>query len=65
MIMASRTTDVDEKKMVYFYLSIYAEEYDDVAIMAINTFLKDCNSSDESIRGLSLRSLCSLKFRGA
>lgn len=65
MVMASNTRDLDEKKMIYFYLGIYAEEYSDVAVMAINTFMKDCSDQDERIRGLSLKSLCSLKFKGA
>lgn len=65
MVMASNTNDVDEKKLIYFYLSIYAEEYSDVAIMAINTFMKDCHSQDYRVRGLSLKSLCGLKFKGA
>ena len=33
--------------------------------MAINTFLKDCNHKDAKIRGLALRSLCSLRFNGS
>jgi len=33
--------------------------------MAINTFLKDCTHKDGKIRGLALRSLCSLRFAGA
>jgi AP-4 complex subunit beta-1 len=65
MVMASNTNDIDEKKLIYFYLGIYAEEYSDVAIMAINTFIKGCSHTDFRIRGLSLKSLCSLKFRGA
>lgn len=32
--------------------------------MAINTFLMDCKSGNGKIRGLALRSLCSLKFEG-
>jgi AP-4 complex subunit beta-1 len=65
MVMASNTNDLDEKKLIYFYLSIYAEEYSDVAVMAINTFMKDCQSKDHRVRGLSLKSLCGLKFKGA
>jgi AP-4 complex subunit beta-1 len=63
--MAANTNEIDQKKLIYFYLGIYAEEYSDVAVMAINTFIKDCEHSDYRIRGLSLKSLCSLKFRGA
>lgn len=65
MILASYTNDLTEKKLIYFYLSIYAEQYPDTALMAVNTFYKDCIHSDYRIRGLSLKSLCNMKFKGA
>lgn len=65
MILAAYTNDITEKKLIYFYLSIYAEKYPDTALMAINTFHKDCLHSDHRIRGLSLKSLCNMKFKGA
>ena len=63
--MASYTNDLIQKKMIYLYLTTYAESHPDLAIMAINTFRKDCQHSDAKIRGLALRNLCSLKFSGA
>lgn len=33
--------------------------------MAINTFIKDCKDKDPKVKGLALRSLCSLRFTGA
>lgn len=33
--------------------------------MAINTFIKDCSDKNPKIKGLALRSLCSLRFSGA
>lgn len=33
--------------------------------MAINTFRKDCGHKEGKIRGLALRSLCSLRFSGS
>jgi AP-4 complex subunit beta-1 len=35
-----------------------------LAILAINTFQMDLNQTNHKIRGLALRSLCSLKFDG-
>ena len=64
MVLASYTNDLTEKKLIFFYLSIYAEQNPEIAIMAVNTFYKDCIHSDPRIRGLSLKSLSSLKFRG-
>lgn len=64
MIKASMTTDVVQKKMIFLFLTTYAEKNQDLVILAINTFLMDCKSSNPRIRGLALRSLCSLRFDG-
>ena len=42
MCMASYTNDLIQKKMIYLYLTTYAESHSELAIMAINTFQKDC-----------------------
>lgn len=65
MCLSSYTNDIIEKKMIYLYLTNYAESNPESAVMAINTFLKDCNHKDGKIRGLALRSLCSLRFAGS
>ena len=65
MCLASYTNDIIEKKMIYLYLTNYAEANPESAVMAINTFLKDCNHKEGKIRGLALRSLCSLRFSGS
>lgn len=49
------------KKMIYFYLTTYAEDNPDLSIMAINTFKKDCKHTSAKIRGLALRNLCSFR----
>jgi AP-4 complex subunit beta-1 len=41
MVKASRTDDLVMKKMIYLYLTTYAESNQELAIMAINTFLMD------------------------
>ena len=60
----SYTKDIISKKMIYFYLINYAETNPSLALMAINSFKKDCEDKDVKIKGLALRSLCSLKFDG-
>jgi len=55
------TTDLVQKKMVYQYLCTYAQAKSDIAILCINTLQKDCNDKDPVVRGLALRSLCSLR----
>lgn len=64
MVKASRTDDIVMKKMIYLYLINYAEQNQDLAILAINTFLMDCKLQKHKIRGLTLRSLCSLRIEG-
>ena len=47
--------------MVFLYIVNYADESES-AILAINTFLRDLKNTNAKIRGLALRSLCSLKY---
>ena len=61
MCRASYLNDEVMKKMIYFYLTTYAEDNSDLAIMAVNTFQKDCKHSSSRVRGLALRNLCSFK----
>jgi len=61
MVKACYTNDIVMKKMVFLYIVNYADEYENGAILAINTFLKDIKNDNPKIRGLALRSLCSLK----
>lgn len=49
------------KKMMYLYLCTYAKQNPDLALMAINQLQKDCKDTDPNVRGLALRSLCSLR----
>lgn len=51
--------------MIFLYLINYSENNSELAIMAINSFLRDLKNKDYRIRGLALRSLCSLRFDGA
>ncbi|KAL8271920.1 hypothetical protein Esti_004044 [Eimeria stiedai] len=61
VVMLSSTTDMVLKKMVYLYLTNYAETNPSLAILAVNTFQKDCGDHDPRLRGLAIRSLCSLR----
>lgn len=65
ILMFSYVNDIICKKMIYFYLTSYYENNEEIAMMALNTFLKDCVSPDAKIKGLALRTLCSLKISSA
>lgn len=64
MVIASATKDLVEKKLVFFYLSIYSSHNADFARMAINTFKKDSTSANPNIRALAIRHLSDLRFKG-
>jgi vesicle coat complex subunit len=62
MMLAIETRDLVIKKMVYLYLCNYATTHPDLAQMCTNTLQKDCGNEDPMVRGLALRSLCSLNL---
>lgn len=46
--------------MIYLFLNNYAKENEEMAMMAVNSMLRDTNDDSPMIRGLALRWLCSL-----
>lgn len=63
VIMVSITKDTVVKKMTNQFLVTYAKQNQDLAILAINTFEKDCRDENPTVRGMALRSLCSLRLK--
>ncbi|CAL0327284.1 unnamed protein product [Lupinus luteus] len=61
MVMCSATSDIVLKKMCYLYVGNYAKGNPDLALLTINFLQRDCKDQDPMIRGLALRSLCSLR----
>ena len=53
--------DVVLKKMLYLYITTYAQHNPDLTLLTINLLTKDCRDQDPTIRGLALRSLCQLR----
>uniref|UniRef100_A0A286XS03 AP complex subunit beta n=1 Tax=Cavia porcellus TaxID=10141 RepID=A0A286XS03_CAVPO len=64
MVKASATVDIVQKKLVYLYMCTYAPLKPDLALLAINTLCKDCSDPNPMVRGLALRSMCSLRLPG-
>mmetsp|Transcript_32785 Transcript_32785/g.83205 ORF Transcript_32785/g.83205 Transcript_32785/m.83205 type:complete len:911 (-) Transcript_32785:492-3224(-) len=54
--------DIVLKKMLYLYITHYASQTPDLALLTINQLHKDCADQDPTVRGLALRSLCSLRL---
>jgi|TARA_B110000977_G_C10850961_1_gene405803 vesicle coat complex subunit len=61
VIMNAHTTDVATKKMLYHYITHYAQANADLALLTVNTLQKDCREEDPVIRGLALRSMASMR----
>ena len=59
---ASDSQDVVLKKSLYLYITTWAAANPELMLLTINMLLKDCGDQDPTIRGLALRSLCSLRI---
>uniref|UniRef100_A0A8C8SG19 AP complex subunit beta n=1 Tax=Pelusios castaneus TaxID=367368 RepID=A0A8C8SG19_9SAUR len=64
MVKAGATADLVQKKLVYLYMGTCAPLQPDLALLAINTLRKDCCDPNPMVRGLALRSMCSLRMPG-
>jgi vesicle coat complex subunit len=52
-----QTDNLELKKLVYLYLMNYAKTQPEMAILAVNTFAKDCNDPNPLIRALAVRTM--------
>lgn len=57
VINCMQTEDMELKKLVYLYLINYAKTQPDLAIMAVNTFVKDSQDPNPLIRALAVRTM--------
>ena len=53
----AQTDDLELKKLVYLYLINYAKTQPDLAIMAVNTFVKDAQDPNPLVRALVVRTM--------
>mmetsp|Transcript_47210 Transcript_47210/g.111313 ORF Transcript_47210/g.111313 Transcript_47210/m.111313 type:complete len:971 (-) Transcript_47210:106-3018(-) len=51
------TPNLEVRKLVYLYLINYAKTQPDLAIMAVNGFVKDCGDANPLIRALAVRTM--------
>lgn len=61
LLQAGATTNLVQKKLVYLYLSNYAETNPELALLTVNTLQKDYQDWNPVVRGLALRTMFSLK----
>ncbi|KAL6772027.1 AP1B1 [Auxenochlorella protothecoides x Auxenochlorella symbiontica] len=57
VVNCMQTEDMELKKLVYLYLINYAKTQPDLAIMAVNTFVKDTQDPNPLIRALAVRTM--------
>ena len=61
MVKCIFTKDLELKKLIYLYLTVYAREQPEASILAVNGFLKDAENADSSIiRALAIRTMSSI-----
>ena len=53
----AQTDDLELKKLVYLYLINYAKTQPDLAIMAVNTVVKDAQDPNPLVRALAVRTM--------
>uniref|UniRef100_A0A3Q3WVN6 Uncharacterized protein n=1 Tax=Mola mola TaxID=94237 RepID=A0A3Q3WVN6_MOLML len=57
VVNCMQTDNLELKKLVYLYLMNYAKSQPDMAIMAVNSFVKDCEDPNPLIRALAVRTM--------
>jgi len=57
VINCIQTDNLELKKLVYLYLINYAKSQPDLALLAVNTFVKDANDANPLIRALAIRTM--------
>ncbi|CAG8518232.1 1593_t:CDS:10 [Funneliformis mosseae] len=62
IVKAASTKDLVQKKLAYMYISVQAEKNVDLVILAVNTFQNDLQNENPFVRGLALRTLCSMRL---
>ncbi|KAL1556856.1 beta-adaptin-like protein C [Salvia divinorum] len=57
VVNCMQTENMELKKLVYLYLTNYAKSQPDLAILAVNTFVKDSQDPNPLIRALAVRTM--------
>ena len=57
VVQCMATADVELKKLVYLYIMNYAKTQPDLAVLAVNSFVKDASDHNALIRALAVRTM--------
>ena len=55
--LCMQTDNLELKKLVYLYMMNYSKSQPDMAIISVNTFVKDCEDPNPLIRALAVRTM--------
>ncbi|KAL0246847.1 hypothetical protein GEMRC1_008053 [Eukaryota sp. GEM-RC1] len=61
MLHSINTNDLEVKKLVYLFLTNYAQAKQDLALLAVNAFVQDASHDNPLIRALSIRTMGSIR----
>ncbi|CAG8519084.1 10116_t:CDS:10 [Ambispora leptoticha] len=62
MVKAASTKDLVQKKLVFQYIVAQTQKNTDLVALSINTIQQDLHDKDPLVRGLALRTLCSMRI---
>jgi vesicle coat complex subunit len=57
IVKMMQTDNLELKKLTYLYVMNYAKAQPEQAILAVNTFVKDCQDPNPLIRALAVRTM--------
>ncbi|KAL0227700.1 hypothetical protein RCL1_003843 [Eukaryota sp. TZLM3-RCL] len=61
MLHSINTSNLEVKKLVYLYLTNYAQAKPDMALLAVNAFVQDASHDNPLIRALAIRTMGSIR----
>ena len=62
MFSCFKTSDLELKKLPYFYLVTYSAQEPEQAIMAVNTFVQDAEDPSPVVGALAVRTMCRIRL---
>lgn len=63
VVNCMQTSNIELKKLVYLYLINYAKSQPDLALLAVNTFVKDTADPNPLIRALAVRTMGCIRIK--
>jgi len=62
VVNCGQTSNLQMKKLVYLYIMYYAKNQPDLAILAVNSFVKDAQDPNPLIRAIAIRTMSCIRL---